>query len=1224
MNKAVKVLMVFALPTVALGAWYDTPTVKAKIDTGYEKSYTYGINLSEDGQFLMVNLGAADDTKPVQLYRTADLIAQWGETKGIKYGEVLGTSLFGTGDNGWKGGAISSTLGLMIPGNGRVNYAIYTSLAIPNYAWTKNENAFLLSGLTDRGIDAMDFNAAGTRLYANQYKVAELKVYDASALKTDHSLSCLKTITNIGVGRIRNLACYTIGGKDLVYFGEGTGGGKVCVYDASDDSVTTISVPTANGDISVVRLSGVASGSLKMYVLVDSGKLLVYALDATGKALAGADPVKAFDASSSPTLAALAGVDAWTSGVTPAYSSFEVTDDGAVAFLIAHDEAKKDGVSPMLCVISTMQGGSFSTDGNNNAYIYGTPQDPYVVSANTTVGGTYAYNGYTGQEGALVVAGATLTANDEMRFGSSDASRTPTKSTTVIRDGTISAKYLVFSGNGTNDKSTQNELLNTIYLNANGSMEGQLMIYDDPASRIVFNGGWFWAKATSPNNNATNPFDGTKFSVFGCGWNSSVHEIFATEENKIDIVNNDEMALANTKEGVGGVQFRFTGPGGFCKNGVGLLKVGNPAAFVMDYAGDTTFKQGTVKLYGDEMFPFGAGKGRMTVDNATLDLNGHVLSVNALECRFGTIANTSSTTATLRIGADGRDSSLDSAMPTNAKLVKKGTGNLTLRAKAGNSVVVGEGVLTVGPVAYRHYRFKPTWVCGGGALCVQFSEFKLVCDGADVTQGFVGVSNSPQSSVNPGEEPDKAVDGLLTTKFTDPKGKAGSGALTQCWLQLDYASPRSIDGYAWATGDDFYNPKTDAHLCRNPINWEFQGSDDGETWITLDSHEGYKQYAEVGKQEWMDAFDIAGNEDALADSSVTVLAGATLRLTGATATLGSLVNKGTVEATDGCKIKVSDGYWKGATSACGGTLMKEGGGTLFVSGRTPTNVEVAGGTLVLTGAVAYTHYRFKPTWVTGGGAACVQFSEFKLICNGEDVTQGFVGVSNSPESSINPGEGPEKAVDGLLTTKFTDPKGKAGSGTLTQCWLQLDYEDARMVTGYTWATANDCYNPSFNDCRNPIDWEFQGSDDGVNWVVLDTQKGHRTSVGANAWINETFSVPYEIGSIEGSCVSVAQGAMLVIPEAATSPNAIVLDLMAGAGTISGFSASNEGSLYLVRKQGISFGDEYELPLTFTNSADLSGLANWDVFVDGKKTQRRLVVRDGKVYLGGVGMLLIVR
>ncbi len=76
-------------------------------------------------------------------------------------------------------------------------------------------------------------------------------------------------------------------------------------------------------------------------------------------------------------------------------------------------------------------------------------------------------------------------------------------------------------------------------------------------------------------------------------------------------------------------------------------------------------------------------------------------------------------------------------------------------------------------------------------------------------------------------------------------------------------------------------------------------------------------------------------------------------------------------------------------------------------------------------------------------------------------------------------EEPDKAVDvaadgsGRLDTKWLDPRP-------AECWwVELNTFAPAKVSGYRWSTANDAPD------RDPVSWTLLGSNDGVNWDVID-------------------------------------------------------------------------------------------------------------------------------------------
>lgn len=329
------------------GAWYDSPVVKAQVDIGHAGNYAYYINQSEDGRYLMVNTQSGNDNFPVQLYATADLNGAVGAASGLALGEAFGKDLFGTGGNGWKGGAISAKLGVMIPGSGAPTSgsAVYTALEVPATRWTANVNAFAVTGLGTASVDGMDFNPSGTKLYCNnkdpQNRILAYPVTDG------HTFGTPAEFTVAAATRIRNLSVYSIGGKELVYFGEGNvGSGAKAVYvlDPATGLATALVTDATRfaSNIMNVKLSGADTSAPKLYVQTESSGLFVYELAADGKSVLSATPVAEFTAAQ---VAAFCG-----SSVTCSVASFEVSPDGRFAYFLGLSQP--GFASPSLTVIS--------------------------------------------------------------------------------------------------------------------------------------------------------------------------------------------------------------------------------------------------------------------------------------------------------------------------------------------------------------------------------------------------------------------------------------------------------------------------------------------------------------------------------------------------------------------------------------------------------------------------------------------------------------------------------------------------------------------------------------------------------------------------------------------------------------------------------------------------------------------------------------------------------
>jgi len=90
----------------------------------------------------------------------------------------------------------------------------------------------------------------------------------------------------------------------------------------------------------------------------------------------------------------------------------------------------------------------------------------------------------------------------------------------------------------------------------------------------------------------------------------------------------------------------------------------------------------------------------------------------------------------------------------------------------------------------------------------------------DITSGATGVTASAESA--PGEAAAKAVDGDVNSKWLafQPTG----------WVNLTFAKATTVKRYALTSANDA--PE------RDPRDWEFQGSNDGSTWTTLDTKTG--------------------------------------------------------------------------------------------------------------------------------------------------------------------------------------------------------------------------------------------------------------------------------------------------------------------------------------------------------------------------------------------------
>ncbi|MDP3643248.1 MAG: T9SS type A sorting domain-containing protein, partial [Bacteroidota bacterium] len=85
-----------------------------------------------------------------------------------------------------------------------------------------------------------------------------------------------------------------------------------------------------------------------------------------------------------------------------------------------------------------------------------------------------------------------------------------------------------------------------------------------------------------------------------------------------------------------------------------------------------------------------------------------------------------------------------------------------------------------------------------------------------------------------------------------------------------------------------------------------------------------------------------------------------------------------------------------------------------------------------------------------------------------------------------PNEGIDKLYDDILTSKWLVKT--------TTAWVIYQYGVARKWDSYAITSGND--SPD----RDPLDWTIEGSTDGVNWTLLNTQTGQ--SLGERIQTNE--------------------------------------------------------------------------------------------------------------------------
>ncbi|WP_316815077.1 PKD domain-containing protein [Pedobacter nyackensis] len=98
-----------------------------------------------------------------------------------------------------------------------------------------------------------------------------------------------------------------------------------------------------------------------------------------------------------------------------------------------------------------------------------------------------------------------------------------------------------------------------------------------------------------------------------------------------------------------------------------------------------------------------------------------------------------------------------------------------------------------------------------------------------------------------------------------------------------------------------------------------------------------------------------------------------------------------------------------------------------------------------------------------------------------DITSNGIELTVSKEGNggTTGAEGSLKLVDGLSSTKMF-----VNSGYTNAYWAQQEILTPTVVNGYIIISANDVQD------RDPKDWDFLGSHDGVTWVKLDSRANY--------------------------------------------------------------------------------------------------------------------------------------
>ncbi len=237
----------------------------------------------------------------------------------------------------------------VVVGNGGEENTPFTSY--PDDFTIGDEFEALLEADISPDCDTMNFNHDGTLLYTDHYNSSTgnrnwLHRYqvtgpldeDGVVFTRDDSWQDNGTFT-VSINRLRNFTVNYIGGRDLIYYGEGdSGSGSSSVYVLDPEQGTETQLidqvfapgEVEDADIVNVKIAGIASDDLHLYVMGNIAGLKVYKLSDDGLSLDSSEPVKVF---TTDDLNTIMNTDAFSSHCR----AFLPTDDQQYAFFSAHN-----------------------------------------------------------------------------------------------------------------------------------------------------------------------------------------------------------------------------------------------------------------------------------------------------------------------------------------------------------------------------------------------------------------------------------------------------------------------------------------------------------------------------------------------------------------------------------------------------------------------------------------------------------------------------------------------------------------------------------------------------------------------------------------------------------------------------------------------------------------------------------------------------------------------
>jgi hypothetical protein len=354
---------------------------------------------------------------------------------------------------------------------------------------------------------------------------------------------------------------------------------------------------------------------------------------------------------------------------------------------------------------------------------------------------------------------------------------------------------------------------------------------------------------------------------------------------------------------------------------------------------------------------------------------------------------------------------------------------------------------------YPYFRFTQTQLRGNSSM-IQLAEFRFIKSGVPLSLTGVTVTN-PGGNFPGGEPPEALIDGNLGSKWLDFNKKAVVFQFPDGPDGDTDPDPVTIDAYNFATANDADE--------RDPVSWIFEGSLDGVNWDLIDLRGNHPTTTDRFTYQTPFSLPAGAVIGSFTAARKVILNGDPVELAWTTV----FANQGVTIAPGVGAVAENDAasVTPPANSDTTYTLTATGGG-----GSAESSLVVR---TVAGGAVTHRYVRFTPTKLRDDNAAnSIQLTEFYILDGSTALTP--VSVTNPGGRSPGAGEGPDKAMDGNLSTKWLDFNKKS---------LVIDLGSPVEFDHYSFVTGNDAPE------RDPMRWLLEGSNDGSNWTLIENFTG---------------------------------------------------------------------------------------------------------------------------------------